>query len=230
MFGKKKQLSSRKKSLKNLRAAFGRRLQFEPLETRNLLSIASIYVASYGSDTTGDGSNNAPFQSISHAAVEAAPQVQAGNAVDIYIHHGTYHETVIPPTGTSTAPITFEPYGDGKVTIDDADPITNWTNYSGSIYQAPMGWSYNSGDGDQVFVNGQMMNYARWPNSSLDVSNPTKITAATITNPSGHTWVCTSAALDDFPENYWAGATIHTGVVSNSGYATFTVDSSEPGP
>ena len=83
------------------------------------------------------------------------------------------------------APIAYMPYNHEKVVIDGADPIANWTNYRGSIYQAPMNWSVNQGDGDQVFVDGQMMNYARYPNSSLDVSNPTKIMADTITNASG---------------------------------------------
>ena len=67
----------------------------------------------------------------------------------------------------------------GQALVDGADPVAGWSRYSGSIYSATMNWSYNSGDGDQVFVDGQMMNYARWPNTSLDVSNPTRATAAT---------------------------------------------------
>ena len=50
-----------------------RRLHFEPLETRTLLSITAIYVAPapYGSDSSGNGSNSAPFLTISHAAIAA---------------------------------------------------------------------------------------------------------------------------------------------------------------
>ena len=33
------------------------------------------------------------------------------------------------------------------------------------------------GDEDQVFVDGVMMNLARWPNTSLDVSRPVKAVA-----------------------------------------------------
>ena len=80
-------------------------------------------------------------------------------------------------SGASGAPITYVPYNNEKVVVDGADPIANWTNYSGSIYRAPMNWSVNQGDGDQVFVDGRMMNYARFPNSSLDVSYPTRIIA-----------------------------------------------------
>ena len=43
-----------------------------------------------------------------------------------------------------------------------------------------MNWSYNNvvaGGGDQVFVDGQMMNYARWPNTSLDIWNQNNVTA-----------------------------------------------------
>ena len=74
-----------------------------------------------------------------------------------------------------------------------------------------------------------MMNYARYPNSSLDVSNQTKITAETITNASGGAWVYKAAALNGFPVNYWAGATIHTGEGCNNLVETGTVLSSSSG-
>ena len=156
----------------------GRRLlRLEPLEDRSLLS-ASWYVATTGSNSNAGTSLAAPFRTIQQAALVARP----GDTV--YICAGTYHETVTPAnSGTSAAPITFEPYNNAQVVVDGADPITGWTLYNsgagGPIYVATMNWSYNQGDGDQVFVDGQMMNYARWPNTSLDVSDPTKATAAT---------------------------------------------------
>ena len=113
---------------------------------------------------------------------------QAGDTV--LICGGTYHETVTPAnSGSIGAPITYEPYNGQHVVVDGADPITGWSLESGStnIYEATMNWSFDSngvngnGDGDQnqVFVDGQMMTYARWPNTSLDVSHPTFASATT---------------------------------------------------
>ena len=132
------------------------------------------------------------------------------------------------------------PYNNEKVVIDGADPITNWTNYSGSIYQAPMNWSVNNGDGDQVFVDGQMMNYARYPNSSLDVSNPTRIMADAGTHVPSHpaflqacSGTYTSTALNGFPDSKqnskWVGATIHFELMGQGYVETGTVTSTSPG-
>ena len=187
---------------------------------------AHIFVA--GSDPKASDKNPGTEAKPLKTIQKAASLATAGDTV--LIRAGTYRETVTPAhSGSNGAPITYMPYNNEKVVIDGADPITNWTNYSGSVYQAPMNWSLNGGDGDQVFVDGQMMNYARYPNTSLDVSNPTRITADTITNTSGGTWVYKAAALDGFPVNYWAGATIHTGETHNNLVETSTVLSSSPG-
>src|SRR5206468_4187823 len=132
------------------------------LESRVLLS-TSWFVSPAGSDQNA-GSISAPFKTIQHAATIA----QAGDHVEI--RAGTYHETVTPAhSGTAAAPIVFEAYNGEQVTISGADPIAGWTNYNGSIYQASMPWTFNEGN-DQVFVDGRMINEARFPNTSLDVS------------------------------------------------------------
>ena len=226
--GKTKRQATGNKSIYN------RRLRMEPLEDRNLLSI-SWYVSPTGSDVSNNGQSlDATFQTIQKAASLAT----AGDTV--YIRAGMYRETVTPAnSGTSGATITYMPYNDETVTINGTNLVTGWTNYSGSIYQATMNWSLNSGDGDQIFVDGQMMNYARYPNTSLDVSHPTKATAvsATYTDVAWHTptvGTYTSPALDGFSDDYWVGATIHfepgaaywqeTGTVisSTSGAVTFS--------
>ena len=157
--------------------SYKRLLRLEPLEDRALLS-TTWYVATTGSNSNAGTSLSAPFQTIQQAASVAQP------SDTVYICAGTYHETVTPAnSGTAGAPITYEPYDGGDVVVDGANPVTGWTldnnGADGPIYEATMNWSYNNGDGNQVFVNGQMMNYARWPNTSLDVSDPTKAVAAT---------------------------------------------------
>jgi hypothetical protein len=184
---------------------------------------------------TNPGTITRPLRTIQKAASLA----RAGDTV--YIRAGTYRETVTPAhSGANGAPITYMPYNNEHVVIDGADRITNWTNYRSSIYRAPMNWSVNNGDGDQVFVDGRMMNYARFPNSSLDVSNPTRITADTGAHvPSSPAFLqaCsgtyTSAALNGLPDSKhdseWVGATIHFEVMGQGYLETGTVTSTKPG-
>ena len=58
--------------------------------------------------------------------------------------------------------ITFQNYNGESVTVSGADQLGNWSNYGNSIYQAPMSWDLGEGN-NQVFVNGTMVNEARWP-------------------------------------------------------------------
>ena len=198
---------------------------------------AQIFVA--GSDPKADDKNPGTLAAPLKTIQKAASLATAGDTV--LIRAGTYHETVTPAhSGSSGAPLTYMPYNNEKVVIDGADPITNWTNYSGSIYQAPMNWSVNHGDEDQVFVDGRMMNYARYPNSSLDVSNPTRIMADAGTHVPAHPaflYPCsgtyTSTALNDFPDSKqnskWVGATIHFELMGQGYLETGTVTSTSPG-
>ena len=89
-----------------------------------------------------------------------------------YIRAGVYRETVVPAnSGTQSAPITFTAYNGEAVTVSGADviPANSWIPYSGNIYLAPMSWDLGN-SANQVFVDGQMMIEAQWPNTTLDVS------------------------------------------------------------
>ena len=111
------------------------------------------------------------------------------------------------------------PYNGEKVVVDGADPdrrldaLQNGAN--GPIYQAPMNWSLTTtgtGTENQVFVDGQMMNYARWPNTSLDVSRPDPGHGRhrLVHGRSSDTRASSRPPrLDGFAANYWDGATIH---------------------
>ncbi len=130
----------------------------ERLEGRWLFS-TTWYVATTGSDAN-PGTIAQPFQTIQQAANMAQP----GDAVDIF--GGSYHEQVTPPRGgTAGNPITYTAYQGQSVTIDGADPIAGWTQYSGNVYQAPMSWTLGT-NYDQVFVDGKSMTVARWPNTT----------------------------------------------------------------
>lgn len=133
--------------------------RIEALEGRTLLS-STFYVSTSGSDSN-PGTLSAPFKTIQHAASLA----NWGDTVDIF--GGTYHEQVHP----AHSGVTFQSYNNQNVVVSGADPIGNWGGYSGSIYQASMPWDLGEGS-NQVFVNGQMINEARWPNTSTNLTWP----------------------------------------------------------
>jgi len=134
----------------------------------------AYYVAPNGSDN-GGGTFASPFRTIQKCASEAT----AGDTC--LIRAGVYRETVVPAnSGTATAKITFKPYNNENVTISGADLISSgsWSVDSGSVYKTTA--APNTGLGyNQVFVNGFMVNEARWPNSSATAA-PLFLTSATV--------------------------------------------------
>jgi hypothetical protein len=163
------------------------------------LPVSGIFVSTGGSDSNL-GTIDAPFRTIQKAASVA----RAGDTV--YIRTGTYRETVSPVnSGTVSAPITFMPYNNEIVTVSGADIISGWTLHSGNIYRAPMSWTLNE-ENDQVFVDGVMMNLARWPNTGTDPTHQTygHIAGASV-SASGSMFTISDPALS----SGWTGATVH---------------------
>ncbi|WP_054023558.1 DUF1565 domain-containing protein [Bacillus sp. FJAT-28004] len=135
----------------------------------------TFYVATNGSDSNDGTSLSTPFLTIQQAALTA----QAGDTV--YVREGTYRETVTPAnSGTTGNKITYQNYMDETVTVSGNDIISGWTQDSGNIYKASMNWTL--GAGNQVFVNGEMMNEARWPNQTGTLLSPTRASAGAGTN------------------------------------------------
>jgi hypothetical protein len=196
----------------------------EALEPRRLLSV--YFVATTGSDQAG-GTFQAPFQTIQRAASVAQP----GDLV--LIEGGTYQETVTPATsGTAAKPITFAAYDNQAVIISGADPIIGWSQDTGSIYQASMPWDLGAGM-NQVFIDGQALNEARWPATSLDLSDPTyahadNITATIANGTNASTATLTDTALTQ-PAGFWDGATISFAPGEGWAFQTGTVTDSSPG-
>ncbi|MEI6604594.1 MAG: Ig-like domain-containing protein [Verrucomicrobiota bacterium] len=124
---------------------------------------AEYYVSPLGNDSN-PGSLAAPFATIQ----KATNTVVAGDTC--YIRGGTYHEAVVKYnlTGTADKPITFVNYGGEEVILDGTQPITDlgssgWTQHSGSIYRCTL-----TSNVWQLFVNGEQMIPARWPNARFD--------------------------------------------------------------
>lgn len=178
----------------------------------------TYYIATNGSDSN-PGSQSQPFQTIQKCASVAT----AGSTC--VIRAGTYHETVTPAnSGTASAPITFQAYNGEQVTINGADKVTgSWTNDSGNIYHTTVQTNPNL-LANQVFVDGVMINEARWPNMGLDQMRPVRSIAE-----SGTT---TSTIYDSHltqPTGFWIGAIVH--FWGHEGYysQTATVTASAPG-
>jgi hypothetical protein len=175
----------------------------------------NYYVAPNGSDAN-PGTLTAPFRTIQKCADIAV----AGDTC--FIRTGIYRETVIVPrSGAAGNSITFKAYNGEEVTVSGADVITGWTLHTGQIYQAAMSWDLNvrqwypnaQVSNNQIFVDGQMMVEARWPNipaaavTRLTNANNARAASASVVN--SFTAAYHDPALNTFPANYWLGAKIN---------------------
>lgn len=117
---------------------------------------ATYYVAITGDDNSGDGSLSNPWKTIQ----KAGDMLQPGDTC--IIREGTYYEEVKPTSsGTASAPITYKSYDNELVIISGADTLDQWELYQEHIYRAPL-----STDTVAVFVDGEEMIQARWPNKT----------------------------------------------------------------
>jgi len=190
------------------------------------LSGATHYVSPAGLDSN-PGTLSNPFKTIQKCATVSS----AGDSC--LIQAGTYRETVTPNSGVS-----FAPYNGESVTLDGSDPVTGWTPYSGSIYQAsvslPVSGSSDTGFlANQIFAGGVMLPEAQWPNPSGDLMRPNWASMGPGT---------TQSLIRDsnIPPINWAGAVLHlwsgrnpfghqTAHVLSSGSGQVTTDFNNPG-
>ncbi len=119
----------------------------------------TYYVSKDGRDSNDGTSLDAPFQTIQ----KAASVMVAGDTC--LIRKGVYRETVTTTNnGTLSAPIKFEAYNGEPVVVSGADKLDlSWSVHTGSIYKATTSVGFR-----QLFVDGVMLNEARWPNARVD--------------------------------------------------------------
>jgi len=117
----------------------------------------TYYVDQNSKESKEDGTAEKPFKTIK----EAADIAKAGDTV--MVKDGIYRETLTPKySGTARAPINFIADGD-NVVISAADKVSGWTLHQGNIYKASMNWDLGT-TRNQVFINNEMLNEARYPN------------------------------------------------------------------
>jgi hypothetical protein len=119
---------------------------------------AEYYVSPQGKDAN-PGTRALPWQTLAKACAVAGP----GDTV--WLGAGTYRETLRPRvSGTAQKPLRFLTLPGEKVVLSGADALTGtWQPHQGSIYRLHTDLKFV-----QLFVDGKMMQEARWPNSPLN--------------------------------------------------------------
>lgn len=118
-----------------------------------------IYHVSPNGNDSNPGTNARPFGTIQ----KAADIIKAGDTC--YIHQGVYRETVrLRKSGAKGRPIRFIAAHGEVAVLSGTEPIqSNWSVYRGKIYKTSVAHVF-----DQLFVDGQLMIEARWPNMRFD--------------------------------------------------------------
>jgi len=125
---------------------------------------AATFYVDHGNTSPGDGSMANPFKTIQQAANIAT----SGDTV--IVHGGIYREQVIIKNNG----VAFIPFTGEKVVINGTEMLLNWENVSGSIYKAYMNWNVTEGtQSNQVFMDGEMLQLARWPENTGTIVLPT---------------------------------------------------------
>jgi autotransporter-associated beta strand protein len=168
------------------------------------------YVATNGLDANAGNSLAAPFLTLA----KGTSVLQPGDT--LMVRGGTYRETLTPiHSGTSALPITISAYSNEVAAVSGADVITNWTYTNSSslnstgIYTAAISWNLGPGR-NQVFVDGEMMHEARYPNFGSGDQLHFATSAATVA--SSPTAEISSPDWAGKANGYWDGAWFSGGV------------------
>jgi hypothetical protein len=132
-----------------------------------------------------------------------------------------YRETVTPAnSGIAGSPITFRAYNNESVTISGADVLTDWVLHTGQVYKTNMPWNLKVRNesqitNNQLFVDGQMIPEARWPNipaaNLTRLKNADKAQADSATVVNTYMAIYHDTALNAFSTDFWKGAKINFG-------------------
>ncbi len=163
---------------------------------RNLLLLAALLSALLAHSTdyyvslSGNDSNNGTSQGTAWSTIwrvnQGAFSWQPGDRV-LFERGGVWRgEIIMGSSGTSSQPVTLGAYGSGaKPQIKGSELVTGWSQYQGHIYRA----SVTSGRVEQLYLAGQLMTPARYPNTGWlrnSQGGGTQIQSADLTQPNGY--------------------------------------------
>ncbi|MBQ7109516.1 MAG: carbohydrate-binding protein [Clostridia bacterium] len=203
-------------------------------------TVGNTYYVAQTENASDDntGSISSPFKTLG----EAAERAQAGDTV--IVREGVYRETLTPlNSGTATAPITFKAADGEDVVISAADVLaapekSDETHISGyDIYVTDLPETLGLGR-DQIFINGEMMTQARYPNGPNLLEDGSMSNAWPVKGNmylfAGRTDTIQSDSLLNQGDGYWDGAMwtgtfgynyAHvSGVVESSSYGELKLD------
>ncbi|MFH1372067.1 MAG: DUF1565 domain-containing protein [Planctomycetota bacterium] len=177
------------------------------------------FVSESSGNDTNPGTSGQPFKTIQ----KAATVMGAGDAC--FIREGVYRETVSPfSSGTTEKPIVFVSYPNEHPVVSGADILTGpWSLYSGSIYKTSISTPSQDPPFNQLFVDNQMYNEARWPNTGVNqLVNMNRAYADAGTDAN-------ILVDNELPPGDWNGATVH--IVPGDEWISFTksIDNYTPG-
>ena len=161
---------------------------------------ADVYVGGVGASDRNPGTATEPFATIQRAA-------DAMSSGDVcHVRAGTYRETVTPGADG----LTFKNYEDEYALITGLDVVTGWSAHQGEVFKAPFTRQPQANfKATQVFVNGNRMHWARYPNEDGDMLNTADMAGVIVSlvdingKKTGRAVV---AGLPEGPQDHWKGA------------------------
>jgi hypothetical protein len=129
------------------------------------LSLHTVLATNYYVSPTGSDANNGTSEATAWQTIDRVNQsaftFQPGDKI-LFQRGGTFRgELILGVSGTPAQPVTVGAYGNGnKPVIKGSVLVSGWSNYQGNIWMADV-----AGPVDQVYVNGQRMTPARFPNT-----------------------------------------------------------------
>ncbi len=186
------------------------------------ITISTSYANTYFVAKNGDDNNIGTLQRPFLTIQKAANIMVAGDIC--YIREGIYRETITPiNSGTITDSIRFARYNNEVVVVSGADMVTSgWSIYRNNIYQTAItlpvnGYANEGFFANQLFINGEMMTEARWPNNTnVNPLQPTNIGAG-VNIINNNEVAVENNNIPDIGES-WVGATFWT----NEWYTSYT--------
>ncbi len=174
----------------------------------------------YHVSPTGNDANNGTTEATAWKTIDRVNQLafsyQPGDQI-LFQRGGTYRgELIVGSNGTQAHPITVGAYGTGnRPIIKGSVPVTEWTQHQGNIWVATVSKKVG-----QVYVNGQRMIPARYPNTGWlrnSQGGGTQMQSADLTQPNGY-WNDATCVLRSSSSSF---DTLHVSGFAN-GTLTFT--------
>ena len=163
-------------------------------------SIKDVYVDASNGNDANPGTLEKPFRSIQRAA----DAMSSGDTC--YIRAGTYRETVKPKADG----LTFRSFENEHALITGLDVVTGWSAHQGNIVKAAFTRQTTANfKATQVFVNGNRMHWARYPNEDgnmLNTADMAGVTVDLVEINGKKTGRVTVEGLPEGPRDHWKGA------------------------